>query len=171
MAKVTKRGDKLQSKKLELLEDITSTVREIYKIKGPIKDVRTVIDALGGKVIENSQTDNMDILVCQNGFQIVIPGYTAREQKNMHLAKGVGYIYLYSNYMANKKYDVNDAMKMHNIYIFALSFMMPRDEYLQVLLAETKKNVANTKKIAEYFHVPEMSAIMRGVYLGYLELF
>lgn len=172
MAKVTKRGDELQSKKLELLEDITSTVREIYKIKGPIKDVRTVIDVLGGKVIENSQTDNMDILVCQNGVQIVIPGYTAREQKNMHLAKGIGYIYLYSNYMANnKKYDVNDAMKMHNIYIFALSFMMPRHEYLQVLLAETKGNVADTKKIAEYFHVPEMSAIMRGVYLGYLELF
>ena len=62
MAKVTKRGDELQSKKLELLEDITSTIREIYKIKGPIKDVRTVIDVLGGKVIENSQTDNMDIL-------------------------------------------------------------------------------------------------------------
>lgn len=113
MAKVTKRGDELQSKKLELLEDITSTIREIYKIKGPIKDVRTVIDVLGGKVIENSQTDNMDILVCQNGVQIVIPGYTVREQKNMHLAKGIGYIYLYSNYMANnKKYDVNDAMKM-----------------------------------------------------------
>lgn len=92
MAKVTKRGDELQSKKLELLEDITSTVREIYKIKGPIKDVRTVIDVLGGKVIENSQTDNMDILVCQNGVQIVIPGYIAREQKNMHLAKGIGYI-------------------------------------------------------------------------------
>ena len=90
----------------------------------------------------------------------------------MHLAKGIGYIYLYSNYMDNnKKYDVNDAMKMHNIYIFALSFMMPRHEYLQVLLAETKGNVADTKKIAEYFHVPEMSAIMRGVYLGYLELF
>lgn len=106
MAKVTKRGDELQSKKLELLEDITSTVREIYKIKGPIKDVRTVIDVLGGKVIENSQTDNMDILVCQNGVQIVIPGYIAREQKNMHLAKGIGYIYLYSNYMDNnKKYD------------------------------------------------------------------
>ena len=63
------------------------------------------------------------------------------------------------------------SMKMHNIYIFALSFMMSRHEYLQVLLAETKGNVANTKKIAEYFHVPEMSAIMRGVYLGYLELF
>ena len=62
-------------------------------------------------------------------------------------------------------------MKMHNIYIFALSFMMPRYEYLQVLLAATKGNVADTKKIAEYFHVPEMSAIMRGVYLGYLELF
>lgn len=91
MAKVTKRGDELQSKKLELLEDITSTIREIYKIKGPIKDVRTVIDVLGGKVIENSQTDNMDILVCQNGVQIVIPGYTVREQKNMHLAKGIGY--------------------------------------------------------------------------------
>lgn len=60
---------------------------------------------------------------------------------------------------------------MHNIYIFALSFMMPRHEYLQVLLSETKGNVADTKKIAEYFHVPEMSAIMRGVYLGYLELF
>ena len=172
MAKVTKRGDELQSKKLELLEDITSTVREIYKIKGPIKDVRTVIDVLGGKVIENSQTDNMDILVCQNGVQIVIPGYIAREQKNMHLAKGLGYIYLYSNYMDNnKKYDVNDAMKMHNIYIFALSFMMPCHEYLQVLLAATKGNVTDTKKIAEYFHVPEMSAIMRGVYLGYLELF
>lgn len=45
--------------------------------------MRTVIDVLGGKVIENSQTDNMDILVYQNGVQIVIPGYTAREQKNM----------------------------------------------------------------------------------------
>lgn len=41
MAKVTKRGDELQSKKLELLEDITSTVREIYKIKGPINHVRS----------------------------------------------------------------------------------------------------------------------------------
>ena len=56
MAKVTKRGDKLQSKKLELLEYITSTVREIYKIKGPIKDVRTVIDALGGKWIKTRIT-------------------------------------------------------------------------------------------------------------------
>ena len=43
--------------------------------------MRTVIDVLGGKVIENSQTDNMDILVCQNGVQIVIPGYTARKEK------------------------------------------------------------------------------------------
>lgn len=51
MAKVTKRGDELQSKKSELLEDITSTVREIYKIKGPIKDVRTVIDVLDEKVM------------------------------------------------------------------------------------------------------------------------
>ena len=66
MAKVTKRGDKLQSKKLELLEDITSTVREIYKIKGPIKDVRTVIDALGGKVIENSQQNNIRIPLPQH---------------------------------------------------------------------------------------------------------
>ena len=55
MTKVTKRGDELQSKKLKLLEDITSTVREIYKIKGPIKDVRTVIDVLGGKVISLSK--------------------------------------------------------------------------------------------------------------------
>ena len=66
MAKVTKRGDELQSKKLELLEDITSTVREIYKIKGPIKDVRTVIDALGGKVIENSQQNNIRIPLPQH---------------------------------------------------------------------------------------------------------
>ena len=63
---MTKRGDKLQSKKLELLEDITSTVREIYKIKGPIKDVRTVIDALGGKVIENSQQNNIRIPLPQH---------------------------------------------------------------------------------------------------------
>lgn len=103
MAKVTKRGDELQSKKLELLEDITSTIREIYKIKGPIKDVRTVIDVLGGKVIENSQTDNMDILVCQNGVQIVIPGYTVREQKNMHLAKGIHFPTLEANCIYQKK--------------------------------------------------------------------
>ena len=124
MAKVTKRGDELQSKKLELLEDITSTVREIYKIKGPIKDVRTVIDVLGGKVIENSQTDNMDILVCQNGVQIVIPGYIAREQKNMHLAKGIGYIYLYSNYMDNNKRKGKDINIVHFHSIINIIFFI-----------------------------------------------
>lgn len=139
MAKVTKRGDELQSKKLELLEDITSTIREIYKIKGPIKDVRTVIDVLGGKVIENSQTDNMDILVCQNGVQIVIPGYTVREQKNMHLVKGIGYIYLYSNYMANnKKYDVNDAMKMQKFVTMQKLEIMQKFWEMHVLAARLK---------------------------------
>ena len=104
---------------------ITSAFDEILKFPKELLDFLYI--KFSFHLFELERTDNMDILVCQNGVQIVIPGYIAREQKNMHLAKGIGYIYLYSNYMDNNnKYEVTDAMKMHNIYIFALSFMMPR---------------------------------------------
>lgn len=79
MAKVTKRGDELQSKKLELLEDITSTIREIYKIKGPIKVVvHANAEILGDAQIQGVVNISQDARICSDEDYAAVQGFRTK---------------------------------------------------------------------------------------------
>lgn len=52
---------------------------------------------------------------------------------------------------------------------FALAFLMPEDEYKEVVHKNTVNGIVDTKAIADHFHVSISDAAFRGVDLGLLK--
>lgn len=160
----------------KLIEDITQLIRELYEIKSPIKDMICVVDDLPikGQVSENEKMNKWETKIKEGRFEIIIPKYLSNENKNMQIAKAFGSICLYSRLIISEPLIDNfkeDAINDMILDEFALSFLMPKNEYIKIVKENQKDGYVNVENVAKYFHVSNKVALRRGVTLGILSKF
>ncbi len=80
----------------ELINDITQDIIQTYKIQIPIVNINQVVDALGGKVIEDSSLSGYSdgfIRKVDDSFEIVVSPYQPDTRKNFTIAHELGHLF------------------------------------------------------------------------------
>lgn len=161
---------------------IADLVRMMYNVEIPIKNVDEVVERIGGIVIESDvlseYSDGFIRKVDDDSFEIVVSSSQPPVRKNFTIAHELGHLFLHMGFLS----DSNEWERQTNIFFrkgnsheenmaneFAAAFLMPREEYKEIMDKYTKGNFVDTKKIARYFNVSENAAANRGKWLGYLE--
>lgn len=160
----------------KLIEDISQLICELHNIKIPIKDMTCIIECLPirGQVLERADVSKGETKISEESFEIIIPKYLSNEDKNMQLAKAFGLICLYSRLLISEPLMgifKEDAIQDMILDEFALSFLMPKNEYIKIVKENQEHGYVNVENIAKYFHVSNKAALRRGVTLGILSKF
>ena len=66
-------------------------------------------------------------------------------------------------------YEPTDIKEIYQANEFATAFLMPKNQYKQIMDEYTLGNMVNTTQIAKYFDVTISLASQRGQSLGYLK--
>ncbi len=94
------------------------------------------------------------------------------------IAHELGHLFLHMGFRINDDkwnnqmkgfYRNNDAETNYQANEFAKAFLMPEEEYGEILNRYTKGNRVNIKEVANHFHVAINIAASRGQLLGYFE--
>ncbi|HBF4615863.1 TPA: ImmA/IrrE family metallo-endopeptidase [Clostridioides difficile] len=166
----------------ELINDITQDIIQTYKIQIPIVNINQVVDALGGKVIEDSSLSGYSdgfIRKVDDSFEIVVSPYQPDTRKNFTVAHELGHLFLHMGYGiddelwnsqdGNQYFRSGNTNKEYQSNEFAAALLMPKHEYKRIMDENTVGNKVDTSKIAEYFNVSSYAASNRGKWLGYLQ--
>lgn len=149
----------------------------------PIKNIKEVVELLGGKVSEKEDKNCYSTGNIKKGnnnmyFEICIPKGQSENRRNFAITNQLGHLFLHMGYCINEdlwnSFD-NDQMLNINDNIeakqqaseFALAFLMPIKLYKEVFDKYSNNNRVLLGKVAEYFNVSIDVAFNRGKSLGY----
>lgn len=169
------------------IEAFAGDVLLVYGISSPIRDMKEVVQKIGGVLIEDESMTpfaNGTVQKERNGevkFSIRIPKSMPDSRKNFAVAKCLGKLFLFMGYAVNEDLWNSENWKnasegdFLNFEIraneFAAAFLMPREEYRKVLKEYTKENQAYLKPIADYFNISQGDVSFRGEELEMLDPF
>jgi len=169
------------------IEAFAGDVLLVYGISSPIRDMKEVVQKIGGVLIEDESMNTFANGTVQkegNGdvkFSIRIPKSMPDSRKNFAVAKCLGSLFLFMGYAINEDLWNSENWKnaseeeSRNFEIraneFAAAFLMPREEYRKVLREYSNDKRAYLKPIADYFNVSQGDVSFRGKELEMLELF
>lgn len=165
-----------------LINDMTSEVRKLYTINGPISDIDFVVSKMGGTVIEDPRIDGFSDgqirKTGQDSFEIAVSPFQTVERRNFTIAHELGHLFLHMGFKTNEErwkcqdkkpyYRNGNSELEYQSNEFAAAFLMPQEEYKQVMDQYTNGNLVDTSEIARHFHVSVDAAANRGKWLGYL---
>ena len=170
-----------------LMNYLTEDIIKLYDIKIPIKDIDTVVEKLGGEVVNTSELHNKmeNCYVRKHGDSFVVlvdDRIKDSPDRTLLIAREIGNLFLFMGYQTNRKlwnewpndtvYKRNYAFRTEDVkkewmgYDFALALMMPEDEYRKIADQYTNNQKIETLKIANYFHVDLSAVHHRGEKLG-----
>lgn len=166
-----------------LINIMAYEIRNIYEVSGPVSDIKSVIEKMGGSVVEDSSIDIFsDGRLRKTGpesFEIEVSPCQTEERRNIAIAHKLGHLFLHMGFQTNKERWVNQNIESYfNTDIsemlyqrneFADAFLMPKEEYHKVLEAFSYGCLVDTAAIAGHFNVPIDLAASRGRSLGWLE--
>ncbi len=165
-----------------LINDMAQAVRDFYGIKTPITNIDDIVNKMGGKIIEDSSLSLSDGKIRKTGaksFEIHLSPFQSPERKTFTIAHELGHLFLHMGFQTSpQKWDSQD-----NVYFyrngnseleyqaneFAAAFLMPQNQYKEIMAKNTEGNMVNTLEIANFFHVSVEAAANRGKWLGYLK--
>lgn len=168
----------------EYISLVANTVREVYNIATPIKDMSLVVEKIGGEIKETDEPYDFDGVIRKSGdnsFLIEISKNQSEQRKNFTIAHELGHLFLHMGYGTNedvwKNQDVvyqrfGTSEQEYQANEFAAALLMPREEYANKIYACVEKGKVEIKKleeIASAFNVSLSAVINRGRFLGILE--
>ncbi len=166
-----------------LVNEMADAVRNIYSINIPITNIDQVVETIGGKVIEDPSIDGFSDgrirKTDENSFEIAVSPFQNEERKNFTIAHELGHLFLHMGFKTNSDrwnsqngiayYRSGNSELEYQSNEFAAAFLMPQNDYKQIMEKYTCGNLVNTLEIAKYFHVSIDAAANRGKWLGYLK--
>lgn len=172
----------LSNEIIQLIDQMTSTIRKLYNIDIPISNIDQVVKQIGGNVVEDFSIDGFsDGRIRKTGpdtFEIAISPFQTEERRNFTIAHELGHLFLHMGFRTNadrweKQDNINyyrngNSDQEYQCNEFAAAFLMPRKEYKWIMDENTEGNLVDTSKIAKFFHVSVDAAANRGKWLGYL---
>lgn len=175
------RGDTMNNKTDELINNLAQDIIELYDIKIPINNINEVAEKLGGTIEETTIPSDVGIKKWNDVFIIFVLLSLSIERKRFAIAQELGHLFLHMGYMINAKlwnrqknmtyYKSKYPLEEYQANEFAGALLMPKNEYKKIMNQYTIENKVDTKKIAEYFGVSVSMASNRGKHLGYLQTF
>lgn len=165
-----------------LINEMADAVRKLYGINGPITDICSVVNIMGGRVVEDSSIDGFsDGRIKKTGegsFEIAISPFQSEERKNFTIAHELGHLFLHMGFRTNSErwnaqnnvtyYRNGNSESEYQANEFAAAFLMPQKEYRQIMEQNTHGNLVDTSAVARHFNVSIDAAANRGKWLGYL---
>ena len=161
-----------------LINNISQEIIDIFKIEMPIKNIDAVVEVLGGSIQTDTKLYNSGILKMGNRFVIILPMFTNERHRRFAIAQQLGHLYLHmsrgdmehwNRLKDNTLYEPTDIKEIYQANEFATAFLMPKNQYKQIMDEYTLGNMVNTTQIAKYFDVTISLASQRGQSLGYLK--
>lgn len=144
-----------------LVQDVAENVLSAYEITIPIKDIESVVLALGGKLKRVQDTDGVR-KTDNDGFDIECAKWNGKSEEQIHWAVAVmigdlfihmGYNIcpsIWRTYKDDEFFVSNDVVKIRQSQAFARAFLMPENEFRNIAV----QNKYNVRYIATYFTVP-----------------
>ena len=164
------------------IDNLAEAVIDAYGITIPIDNIEDVVKKIGGEIVEKADLDDLYDgtirKVDQSSFSIVISPFQSEGRKAFTVAHELGHLFLHMDFRINDDkwnnqmkgfYRNNDAETNYQANEFAKAFLMPEEEYGEILNRYTKGNRVNIKEVANHFHVAINIAASRGQLLGYFE--
>lgn len=165
-----------------LINNLTQDIIKLYNIHIPIQNINDVVTALGGRVEESMDIDNMSdgsIRKQDNGFVIYVSPFQSDERKKFTIAHELGHLFLHMGYRINSElwnkqrnatyYRAGNSLVEYQANEFAAALLMPQEKYKEIMDQYTIGDKVETDKIADYFGVSISAASNRGKFLGYLQ--
>ena len=165
-----------------LINNLKQDIIDIYNIQIPIQNINDVVTALGGRVEESMDIDNMSdgsIRKQDKGFIIYVSPFQSSERKKFTIAHELGHLFLHMGYRIDSElwdgqknatyYRAGDSLMEYQANEFAAALLMPKKAYKEIMDKCTVGNKVETYKVAEYFGVSISAASNRGKFLGYLQ--
>ncbi len=167
----------------ELINDMAGAVRNLYNIHGPIDNIDTIVQQMGGTIVEDSSMDGFSDGKIRktgaNSFEITVSPFQSYERRNFTVAHELGHLFLHMGFKTNQKLwdSQNNVAYYRNGFSdleyqsneFAAALLMPEDEYKEIMDKFTEGDLVNTAEVANHFHVSIDAAANRGKWLGYLK--
>lgn len=164
-----------------LINNLTQDIIDLYNIQIPIQNINDVVSALGGRVEESTDIENMSdgsIRKLDDGFVIYVSPFQGSERRKFTIAHELGHLFLHMGYKINSElwnkqenatyYRTGDSLMEYQANEFAAALLMPKKTYKKIMDQYTTGNKVETDKIAGYFGVSVSAASNRGKFLGYL---
>ena len=165
-----------------LINNLTQDIIDLYNIQIPIQNINDVVMALGGRIEESIDINNMSdgsIRKQDNGFIVYVLPFQSSERKKITIAHELGHLFLHMGYKINSElwnkqenatyYRAGDSLIEYQANEFAAALLMPKKLYKEIMDQYTIGNKVETDKIASYFGVSISAASNRGKFLGYLQ--
>lgn len=165
------------------IANITKDIRDVFGVQIPIEKIDSVINRMGGKIIEDPE------LVFGNaygyvkrqgdGFVIALRPHQSETRRNFTIAHELGHLFIHMGYKISDTlwkeqsektyYRDGNSSNEYEANEFAAAFLMPEDEYKEIMDRYTEGNVVLTSCVADYFNVSVEAASNRGKWLGLLQ--
>ena len=162
----------------ELAEQVVSA----YDICIPILNITTVVEKIGGKIVEIEDLDDLcDGTVRKDGiasFCIAVAPHQPPLWKTFTVAHELGHLFLHMGFRTSWKLwnaqsesvyrHFGSSAQENQANEFASALLMPKEQYGQVIKEIAKEDCVDMTAVAEHFNVSLAAAISRGRRLGYL---
>lgn len=159
---------------MQLIERLVEDIIQIYDIEVPIKDIKGVVEKLGGNVTESSEKP-AGVYKTTHGFLIVYPPHIKDIKKiKFRLVQEIGHLFLHMRYSIDEDYWNNlptgyclqtaQVCEEYQANMFAEAFLLPRKAYTEKLKVY-KDTKIDFNDLAEYFGVASRLASDRAKHL------
>ena len=164
------------------IDKIATKIRAILNISYDNFNLNEIIKKLGGTITFNSFCDSESKVMktSSNSFEIQLNNTLNSANISFSIAHELGHLFLHMKYLINPTFwesipnDSSHVCKNNLPYsiseseanLFAVSFLMPKDEFIKIADKTSDNSYYYPSKIAEYFNVTIQSAKIRGKTLG-----
>lgn len=161
---------------------VAELVLKEFELQIPITDIDEVVSRLGGCICskDDALVDSTIARVegAQAAFVITVSACQPSARRTFAIAQEIGHLFLHMGYLSdpalwatfsNEVAQMNHTEKEFQANEFASNFLMPQKEYLDFVAAVSSDQQIDAYTIAEYFHVSESRAAIRGKLIGALK--
>ena len=157
----------------------------MYNIETPIKDMKKVVEKMGGTLEEDDSLGSFSDGIIkkeekgQSKFTICVPKNQSEQRKNFTIAHELGHLFIHMGYQLDEDlWNKSDGISFNRkgnsepeleANEFAAAFLMPEEQYEKAMNENSENDTVFIGKVAEYFNVSSDAASYRGKWLGYLQ--
>lgn len=160
-----------------LIEQLLQEIIKGYNIPTPIDNIDEVVKNMGGLVSNEDTFDKPYGTVRKqgNGFEIRVPQYETREQRNIGIAREIGHLFLHMGYQINPKLWEKQSEREFKAFFsdsryeadyFAYNLLMPKKDFLYSIDSLSDGEHINTALIANRYKVDVATVNVYGRILG-----
>lgn len=165
---------------LSLIDNEAYKLHEFLGIDIPIKNFKTIVETLGGKLENKNLSEDAHIEKDNNDkFIIRVNNNNSSLRNHFSVAHEIGHLILHMKYNVEKKefekefennkiyYRYGNSKEEYEANEFAGAFLMPESKFIEIVRKYTNnEQLCLINEVSNYFNVSNQAVISRGKFLG-----